>query len=90
MAHCSIDPPSSNVVQADMPSSTVAKEALMPTGMFMGVTMLPLPENLHRKILNLEYVEMADLRPEAWMLEEGIFSEFYVEKDKGYINRSAC
>ena len=36
----------------------------------MGDTMLPLPENLRRKILNLEYVEMADLCPEAWMLEE--------------------
>ena len=32
--------------------------------------MLPLPENLRRKILNLEYIEMADLHPEAWMLEE--------------------
>ena len=42
----------------------------MPTGMVMGDTMLPLPENLRRKILNLEYVEMADLCPEAWMLEE--------------------
>ena len=82
MAHCSIDPPSSNVVQADMPSSTVAKEALMPTGMFMGVTMLPLPENLHRKILNLEYVEMADLRPEAWMLEEEFFLNFMLKRTK--------
>ena len=53
-----------------MPSSTVAKQALMPKGMFMEDTMLPLPENLRRKVLNLEYVEMADLRPEAWMLEE--------------------
>jgi len=68
MAHFSIDPPSSNVAQADMPSSTVAKQALMPTGMFMGDTMLP--ENIRRKILNHEYVEMADLCPEAWMLEE--------------------
>ena len=42
----------------------------MPTGMFMGDSMFPLPENLRRKILNLEYIEMADLRPEAWMLEE--------------------
>ena len=70
MARCSIDPPSSNAAQADMPSLTVAKQTLMPTGMFMGDTMLPLPENLRRKILNLEYVEMADLHPEAWMLEE--------------------
>ena len=36
----------------------------------MGDTMLPLSQNLRRKILNLEYIEMADLRPEAWMLEE--------------------
>ena len=70
MVHCSIDPPPSSVVQADISSSTVAKQALMPAGMFMGDSMFPLPENLRRKILNLEYIEMADLRPEAWMLEE--------------------
>ena len=62
MVHCSIDPPPSSVVQADISSSTVAKQALMPAGMFMGDSMFPLPE---RKILNLEYIEMTDLCPEA-------------------------
>ena len=47
-----------------------AKQALMPTGMCMGDSMFPLPENLCRKILNFEYIEMADLSSEAWMLEE--------------------
>ena len=72
MVHCSIDPPPpSSVVQADISSSTVAKQTLMPAGMFMGDSMFPLSENLRRKILNLEYIGMADLRPKAWMLEEG-------------------
>ena len=32
--------------------------------------MLPLPKHLCKRILNLEYIEMADLHPEAWLFEE--------------------
>ena len=32
--------------------------------------MAPLPAKLLRKIIALEFVEMADLLPEAWLLDE--------------------
>ena len=31
----------------------------------------PLPEALRKRILNLEYVDMANLQPEAWLFEDG-------------------
>ena len=43
---------------------------LVTTGMFMGHTLLPLPSKLVKKIVSLEYVDMAELRPESWLLEE--------------------
>jgi hypothetical protein len=34
----------------------------------LGEGICPLPDHLKKKILNLEYVDMADLRPEAWLM----------------------
>ncbi len=36
----------------------------------MGEGMLPIPEKVVRKILELAFVEMGDLMPEVWMREE--------------------
>lgn len=36
----------------------------------MGHTLLPLPAKLVKKITNLEFVDMAELKPESWILEE--------------------
>ena len=43
----------------------------MPGGSFLGDALCPLPEALRKRILNLEYVDMADLQPEAWLFEDG-------------------
>ena len=40
-------------------------------GSFLGDTMCPLPEALRKRILNLEYIDMADLQPEAWLFDGG-------------------
>ena len=42
----------------------------MPTGLFMRDAMLPIPNSLISKIQRLEFVDMADLRPEAWLFED--------------------
>ena len=42
----------------------------MPAGMFMGNTMMPIPEHLATKILSLQYIDMSELRPEAWLFED--------------------
>ena len=42
----------------------------MPGGSFMGDPLCPLPEPLRKRILNLEFVDMADLQPEAWLFED--------------------
>ena len=36
----------------------------------MGDALCPLPEPLRKRILNLEFVDMADLQPEAWLFED--------------------
>ena len=36
----------------------------------MGHTLLPLPAKLVKKITNLEFVDMTELKPESWILEE--------------------
>ena len=60
MVSCSVSPP----------TQTLPQQVTVSTGMFMGNAMLPLPEHLRKRILNLEYIEMADLHPEAWLFEE--------------------
>ena len=42
----------------------------MPVGMFMGDSMLPLPDSIVAKIRKLEFVDMSELRPESWLLDE--------------------
>ena len=42
----------------------------MPVGMFMGDFMLPLPDSVVAKIRKLEFVDMSDLKPESWLLDE--------------------
>ena len=42
----------------------------MPVGMFMGDSMLPFPDSVVAKICKLEFVDMSELRPESWLLDE--------------------
>ena len=41
----------------------------VPAGLYLGEGFLPLPQRLVDKIARFEYVEMAELQPEAWLLE---------------------
>jgi hypothetical protein len=38
------------------------------SNIFLREGICPLPDHLKKKILNLEYVDMADLRPEVWLM----------------------
>ena len=40
------------------------------TGTNVGEGILPTPEWLAKKIQNLEFVEMRELMPETWLMEE--------------------
>ena len=42
----------------------------VPAGLYLGEGFLPLPQRQVDKIARLEYVEMAELQPEAWLLED--------------------
>ena len=42
----------------------------VPAGWFMGEGLLPVPEKITKKTLNLDFVEMRDLMPENWLCEE--------------------
>ena len=60
-----------------LPASSAAASMSVPitaplvtTGMFMGNTLLPLPPKLVKKIVSLDYVDMSELRPESWLMEE--------------------
>ena len=44
----------------------------MPVGMFMGDSMLPLPDSVVAKIRKLEFVDMSELRPESWLPDEEV------------------
>ena len=48
----------------------------------MGDGLAPLPQKLIKRILHLEFVEMADLLPEAWLLEETTM-EAQLHRQKG-------
>ena len=37
---------------------------------YFGEGLLPVPEKLAQKIIHLEFVEMRNLMPETWMMEE--------------------
>ena len=49
-----------------MPPAVPAATASDPS-LFAADGICPLPEQLRKKILNLEYVDMAELRPESWL-----------------------
>ena len=58
-------------VQPQPLAPTVATQVPMlpPATVFQGEGMCPLPESIRKRILNLEYMDMADLRPETWLFE---------------------
>ena len=45
----------------------------------MGDALCPLPEPLQKRILNLEFVDMADLQPEAWLFGDTTEKKHYVD-----------
>ena len=51
------------------PQPQVAQQPAIPFGPFLGEVLCPLPENIRAKILRPDYVNIADLRPEAWLFE---------------------
>ena len=54
-----------SVSSAPGPSSVV-----MPAGAYLGEGLLPVADKLGQKIVKLEFVEMRDLTPETWLLED--------------------
>ena len=53
--------------QQAAPLSTAPAQVMVPAGLYLGHGVMPLPQRLLTKILNLEFVEMQDLLPEAWL-----------------------
>ena len=43
---------------------------VVPAGSYMGEGLLPIPERLTKKIIQLEFVEMRELMPETWLSDE--------------------
>ena len=46
----------------------------------MGAGTCPLPDPIHKKILNLEYIDMADLRPDAWLVLSDPEGDYTLQK----------
>ena len=63
-------PPMQVLSTSTLHNATPDPPTNMPTGLFMGDAMLPIPDSLISKIQRLEFVDMADLRLEAWMFED--------------------
>ena len=54
-----------------VPSITTLTSAVgVSAGSYLGEGLMPVPEKLANKIIKLEFVEMQDLMPETWLLEE--------------------
>ena len=49
------------------PNTVNPVQVMVPAGLYLGHGVMPLPQRLLTKILNLEFVEMQDLLPEAWL-----------------------
>ena len=47
----------------------------VPAGLFLGEGFLPLPQRLVDRITRLEYVEMSELLPETWLLDDTLDSK---------------
>ena len=45
-------------------------EPSLPAGGYMGEGLLPIPDKLVKRILNLEFIELREMLPEAWLREE--------------------
>ncbi len=45
-------------------------QSAMPGGSFLGDAQCPLPDALRKRILKLEFIDMAELCPEAWLFED--------------------
>ena len=61
------------VVSTTPPPALLTSASLgmeVPTGTYVGEGVLPVPERLAKKILNLGFVEMRELMPETWLMEE--------------------
>lgn len=68
------------VVQpAMLPAPQPAASVAVPTGLFLGDGVLPLPQKLMKKIRALEFIEMRELLPEEWLgsLEDGDNAEHH-------------
>jgi hypothetical protein len=52
---------------AATPAPSSQPQVLVPAGLYLGHGVMPLPQQLQTKILNLEFIEMQDLLPEAWL-----------------------
>ena len=69
-----IQPSTSITLTSPLPTPVNSNEPTimptMPVGMFMGDSMLPLPDSIVAKIRKLEFVDMSELRPESWLLDE--------------------
>ncbi len=65
-------PMATHGLAAPVAAPVVATADLIPTttggNIFLGEGICPLPDHLRKKILNLEYVDMAELRPESWLM----------------------
>ena len=62
--------PTTSLIKSGIPRPDGLPQAVVPAGSYMGEGLIPIPERLSKKILNLEFVEMRDLMPETWMREE--------------------
>ena len=50
-------------------SATSGQSVMLPGGMYLGDGVMPLPQRLVKKILELQFIEMFELQPEAWLME---------------------
>ena len=50
--------------------SSASLRLVVPTGTYVGEGVLPVPERVTKKILNLEFVKMRKIMPETWLMEE--------------------
>ncbi len=50
-------------------ASAIVQSCGVPAGMFLGDGLMPLPARLVQRIAKLEFVEMAELHPKAWLSE---------------------
>ena len=62
--------PSPEVLAEGAEASTGTSIPTLPAGGYMGEGLLPIPEKVVKKILELSFVEMRELMPEMWLQRE--------------------